>query len=796
MEFFKSAVASIAKGAAFPYTFGDRVDADQSIWTLHNGTKREDGSRCSIFSFDVSANRNRLPLAKNALRKFRTLRHPGIIKVLDTLETDQLIYIATERVTPLPWSTKRKALSEESLKWGLHNVAKTLKFINDEASSVHGNLRAATIYTCESGEWKIGGLDILSSMKEDDAVIFTYGSMVPDIGRYTVPEVAKDGWDSLRKNPVHAVDAYDYGVLISEVFSGGFSGTDQIGTTKNVPLEMQASYKRLTHALPKMRLSVGHFLEQGSRSGGFFDTPLIQLSEGIENLGLKNEAEKDAFLSELGAVADSDDFPEDFFKVKILPELLKSIEFGGGGPKSFALVMRIATKLSEDEYDRRITPVVIRLFSSPDRALRVCLLDNLPHMIDHLSQKIVTDKIFPQMVTGFGDLAPVVREQTVKAVLVVVPKLSDRVINGELLRHLAKTANDEQPGIRTNTTICLGKIARNLSYGSRAKVLSAAFSRALRDPFVHARNASLMALAATADVFAEDDCATKMLPAICPSLVDKEKIIREQASKTLNIYLERVRKYGQTLPDSVLPPPGTETGSAPETRISTPQPGTVGGQLMGWAVSSFTNKLSTAKGDMQEENRTIGKYDPLQHALEDLAILEGLGVSTPPGTPLPHRPGLGVHPAQSAPVVPRISSLRNVTPAPTAETEDFDDGWGGMDDAEDDRFAETWSQPVVEPFRPSSSHASKPSSASSATYDDGGEPDFEGWLSAQAQTKQQSKKPLPKGLASKKVNPAAKPAVAAPVKKVSAVASKPVAKAAAPAPVKQVKEDDDWGDAW
>ncbi len=64
--------------------------------------------------------------------------------------------------------------------------------------------------------------------------------------------------------------------------------------------------------------------------------------------------------------------------------------------------------------------------------------------------------------TGFSDIAPVVREQTVKAVLTVVSKLSDRTINGELLKHLAKTANDEQPGIRTNTTICLGKLARSL----------------------------------------------------------------------------------------------------------------------------------------------------------------------------------------------------------------------------------------------------------------------------------------------------------------------------------------------
>jgi SCY1-like protein 1 len=41
MDFLKSAMASaISKGPAFGYTFGDRVDIDESIWTLYNGTKR------------------------------------------------------------------------------------------------------------------------------------------------------------------------------------------------------------------------------------------------------------------------------------------------------------------------------------------------------------------------------------------------------------------------------------------------------------------------------------------------------------------------------------------------------------------------------------------------------------------------------------------------------------------------------------------------------------------------------------------------------------------------------------
>ena len=116
--------------------------------------------------------------------------------------------------------------------------------------------------------------------------------------------------------------------------------------------------------------------------------------------------------------------------------------------------------------------------------------------------------------------------------MAIITKLSDRIINGELLRHLAKTANDEQPGIRTNTTICLGKIARNLGTSTRTKVLTAAFSRALRDPFVPARNAALMALAATADLYSEEDCASKLLPAICPSLVDKEKYCNPDPDKS------------------------------------------------------------------------------------------------------------------------------------------------------------------------------------------------------------------------------------------------------------------------
>ena len=96
-------------------------------------------------------------------------------------------------------------MNEETIKWGLYNISvsdnynsrnvmpvkmmlcesadansivisliikKTLAFIHNEATSVHGNLRLTSIFTTESGEWRLGGFEVLSSLKEDDAVIY------------------------------------------------------------------------------------------------------------------------------------------------------------------------------------------------------------------------------------------------------------------------------------------------------------------------------------------------------------------------------------------------------------------------------------------------------------------------------------------------------------------------------------------------------------------------------------------------------------------------------------------------
>jgi SCY1-like protein 1 len=363
-------------------------------------------------------------------------------------------------------------------------------------------------------------------------------------------------------------------------------------------------------------------------------------------------------------------------------------------------------------------------------------------------------------------------------VLTIITKLSDRTINGELLKYLARTANDEQPGIRTNTTICLGKIAKHLGTSSRSKVLVAAFTRSLRDPFLHARNAALMALGATSEFFSEEDCATKLLPVMCPLLIDKERLIRDQAGKTMELYLQKVRKAAAGMPDSVLPPPASSDSSA-APRMSTPQ-ASEAASWTGWAISSFTNKLSAASGEMQTPGTGSGSSTPWPAAPSP--SLEPKKSATSSASAL-HRQAVKSPP----PSMSRQASANASAAAAAFFPDDGDEGdaWGDMGDDDDaffDKPKETTSTLTT---------TKKTAAASAAPFDDGSEPDFAGWLAAQSQKKPGSGKPLPKGLAKSttttintKKTTTTKPA------------AKPVAAKKIDMKPKETDDDDGWGDGW
>lgn len=130
------------------------------------------------------------------------------------------------------------------------------------------------------------------------------------------------------------------------------------------------------------------------------------------SLQIKEPAEKQQFFQDLSDNLDS--FPENFCKHKVLPQLLTAFEFGNAGAvvltplfkvspyvpgkrlhyfisytiasvltysgkhQIFSLCLNQVGKfLSAEEYQQKIIPVIVKMFSSTDRAMRIRLLQQV-----------------------------------------------------------------------------------------------------------------------------------------------------------------------------------------------------------------------------------------------------------------------------------------------------------------------------------------------------------------------------------------------------------------------------------
>ncbi|KAF4599678.1 hypothetical protein EYR40_006777 [Pleurotus pulmonarius] len=616
-----AAVSSLVQksGLNLPFSLGSKV-AYEGVWNLYDGTKREDGSHVSVFEFDATtetSKKNLLPLAKNALRKLRTTRHPDVLKFMDVVETDTTIHIMTERVRPLgPALLSRSSSSQQEredwLLWGLHRVSVALAFVNDSCASTHGNIRIGSIFITPSGEWKLGGFEVLSNPKDPASVLYSMGGLLPDSSSLSPPEVKKGGWSVLKEHDVAAADAYALGLLLHALFNPNqpLPATvhpphppPQPSSRGSIPTSLFPHFKKLLNPSPKARMTPKHFLDIGMAETGFFATNrLVKVCLGLDNFALNSEAEKSTLLRTLKESASS--FPTEFASFRVLPSLVSALEYGGASAATILpLVLKFGENVASEEYAKIILTPLVKLFASPDRGTRMALLDHLPEYAERLDKKMVNDQIWPNLQTGFSDTVAVIREATVKSISLLAPKFSDRILNNDLLRFLARMQTDVEASIRTNTCILIGRLGPSLGYNTKRKVLVPAFSRALKDPFVHARVAGLMALMATIDCYDPDDLASKVIPSMSFTMLDREKLVRDQAFKAMELFVKKLETHASTLPETVAPqetlemPGGLGSVAIPTQATIVNSAAGAAGALAGWAITSLGKKL--AASDLQ-----------------------------------------------------------------------------------------------------------------------------------------------------------------------------------------------------
>ncbi|GKB15665.1 probable inactive serine/threonine-protein kinase scy1, partial [Tanacetum coccineum] len=634
-KFFKDVVAGSTTGVKdLPYNIGEPYSSAWGSWTHSKGTSKfsadwywkrlkiwvyeeqVDGSPVSIFSLTGSnAGDGRLAAGRNGVKRLRTVRHPNILSFLHSTEaeindgssTKVTIYIVTEPVMPLAEKIKELGLQgtkrDEYYAWGLQRIAKAVSFLNNDCKLQY--------------DWLVGS-------------------------QYKPVELAKSDWASIRKSPPWAIDSWGLGCLIYEIFSGlKLSKTEELRNTASLPKSLLPDYQRLLNSTPSRRLNSSKLLENCE----YFQNKLVDTIHFMEILNLKDSVEKDTFFRKLPTLAEQ--LPREIVLKKLLPLLASALEFGSAAAPALTPLLKIGAWLSPEEFNIKVLPTLVKLFASNDRAIRVGLLQHIDQFGESLSAQVVDEQVYPHIATGFSDTSAFLRELTLKSMLVLAPKLSQRTLSGSLLKYLSKLQVDEEPAIRTNTTILLGNLASHLNEGTRKRVLINAFTaRALRDTFSPARGAGIMALCATSSYYDAQEIAVRILPNVVVLTIDPDSDVRSKAFEAVEQFLQIVKQYHVK----------TNVGDNAEVTSSgiASLPGNA--SILGWAMSSLSIK---------------GK--PSEHTPHLSASSSAPNISSVSAA------SSGLPDAQSTPMV-RASSTADIVdqPAPESPTTSTD-GWGDLD---------------------------------------------------------------------------------------------------------------------
>ncbi|PWA65021.1 protein kinase family protein with ARM repeat domain-containing protein [Artemisia annua] len=591
-KFLKDVVSGSGAGVKdLPYNIGEPYSSAWGSWTHSRGTSKDDGSPVSIFSLTGSnANDGHLAAGRNGVKRLRTVRHPNVLSFLHSTEaeifdgssTKVVIYIVTEPVMPLAEKIKELGLQgiqrNEYYAWGLYRIAKAVSFLNNDCKLVHGNVCLESVVVTPTLDWKLHAFDALSEFDGNNEVstgpMLQYEWLIGS--QYKPMELAKADWATIRKSPPWAIDSWGLGCLIYEIFAGlKLSKTEELRNTSSIPKSLLPDYQRLLSSMPSRRLNSSKLAENCE----YFQNKLVDTIHFMEILNLKDSVEKDTFFRKLPTLAEQ--LPREIVLKKFLPLLASALEFGSATAPALTAFLKMGAWLSPEEFNQKVLPTIVKLFASNDRAIRVGLLQHIDQYGESFSAQVVDEQVYPHIATGFSDTSAFLRELTLKSMLVLAPKLSQRTLSGSLLKYLSKLQVDEEPAIRTNTTILLGNIASHLNEGTRKRVLINAFTvRALRDTFPHARGAGLMALCATSSYYDAQEIAARILPNVVVLTIDPDSDVRSKAFQAVEQFLQIVKQYHE----KTYAGDGTEATGSGITSL----PGNA--SILGWAMSSLTTK--------------------------------------------------------------------------------------------------------------------------------------------------------------------------------------------------------------
>lgn len=285
-------------------------------------------------------------------------RHPHVLRVLDSCETDAGIYIVTEKVRPLlDW----REVCEQPSAYALYQVVDAVSFLH-ASNTVHGFVDPASLFVTEHGDIRLGGFELAGSSQEmiASSIIHQRRAMSCGVRGWPVPTDLPSG------APAGIVDYFGLAVVAAYVFCSKGRGSDyrlDLNTAQNeVPPGFQSIFKELKN--PGQMRDLSKMLQQPF----FQNDSTVKVMHFLSNLAIQSDQDKMQFFETLPNMLD--DIPSFLQKSQLLKYVLQAFDFPPLAAVALTALVKIGTKLEPDEFNAKVSPMVIKMFAVTDRGVR------------------------------------------------------------------------------------------------------------------------------------------------------------------------------------------------------------------------------------------------------------------------------------------------------------------------------------------------------------------------------------------------------------------------------------------
>ena len=527
--------------SSFKFVINEKIEFPNALFELYNGKPKHgaisipglpigDMARLdvSVFVFRKSGGEAAsAAFAATAMKKLVSLRHPSILRVLDSGENENGVYIATEHVVPLTLVPRSKSIPMHAL----YQLAKGIEFIHTEAKLVHGSVDPINVFVTDSGGFRLGGFELARPVIDSNYYYDRRNLAAGTFRRIDCRDVA---------------DADTFGFVLVCHYLGH-------GPAIPAGLDGSVTLNSLIDAVAKAAEEPGlrQLLAELNRSRAvtatlpvFSGNETVQIFEFFESLHLHGD-EAVRFLESLPLRLPRVDR---HFQQGVLIDLLLNsvISISSLVPAAIPVIAAIASDMPKDAFRLRVQTKLVELFAVQDRSIRFRLLTALPSLVTQFEESVLEKSVLIETLSGFTDSHPSIREMTLRSVVDIAKHIGRGGVEKRVVPPLTKLLKDPEASIRTNAIVAIAKVAALIpDEQKQTEIISLAVLAGLRDSVNSARLVALQTFQTLPVKTATEarEVSEKFLPLICPLMTEGDAQVCNLAVDVLESALVDIKRH-------------------------------------------------------------------------------------------------------------------------------------------------------------------------------------------------------------------------------------------------------------